>query len=404
MEHKRALFKTLSERITEGRKFIQVIAGPRQTGKTTLARQLFNQIKGDSRGLSQFHSADDTAEAASVWIDQIWEAMRLQMQIKKKEEAVLFIDEIQKINNWSECVKKNWDRDSAEGRKLKLILLGSSRLLLEDGLSESLLGRFEISYLGHWSFAEMKKVFSFTPQQYVWFGGYPGAADLIRDEKRFKNYIRNSVAESSLGRDILMTTKISKPALLRQLFEVGTQYSAQILSFNKMLGQLADAGNTTTLARYLTLLGQAGLLAGLNKFSTQPIAEKLSIPKLQVYNTALISALRTESFAEVLGDPGLWGHLVESSVGAYLVNQSNEYPDIRLYYWRENNAEMDFVVRYGKKIFGIEVKSNTDKISAINREKFSARFSGARIILVGSAGISFEDFMLAPLPELFGGY
>jgi predicted AAA+ superfamily ATPase len=247
----------------------------------------------------------------------------------------------------------------------------------------------------------MEKAFAFTPRQYIWFGGYPGAAELVKDENRFKNYIKNSVAEASLGRDIIMTTKISKPALLRQLFEIGTQYSGQILSFNKMIGQLNDAGNTTTLARYLLLLGQAGLLAGLNKYSAKPIIEKLSIQKLQVYNTALISALRPESFTDASGDPVLWGHMVESSVGAYLINQANEYPNIKLFYWREKNAEMDFVLAYGKKILGIEVKSNTEKISAINRGKFLSCFPGACLILVGDSGIPFEEFTQIPLPGLF---
>jgi predicted AAA+ superfamily ATPase len=397
MAYQRTLFKTLVERILQNRKFIQVITGPRQVGKTTLARQLYKQTKL----LSAFHSADDTAETGSVWIDRIWESLRVRMQIKKEKEAVLFIDEIQKIHNWSESVKKNWDRDSADGLRLKLVILGSSRLLLEDGLSESLLGRFEINFLGHWSYAEMKKVFSFTPRQYIWFGGYPGTAELVKDENRFKNYIKNSVAEASLGRDIIMTTKISKPALLHQLFEIGTQYSGQLLSFNKMLGQLSDAGNTTTLARYLSLLGQAGLLAGLNKYSAKPLIEKLSIQKLQVYNTALISALRPEFFTDASSDPILWGHMVESSVGAYLINQANEYPNIKLFYWREKNAEMDFVLTHGKKILGIEVKSNTEKISAINREKFLSCFPNARLILVGDSGIPFEEFMQTPLPELF---
>jgi len=399
MAYKRALFGTLTQRITEKRKFIQVITGPRQTGKTTLAQQLYKQTKL----LSGYHSADDTANSGSVWIDQIWETMRIKMHLKKAKEAVLFIDEIQKIPNWSECVKKNWDKDTADNLKLKLVILGSSRLLLEDGLSESLLGRFELNYLGHWSFGEMKKVFSLTPQQYIWFGGYPGSASLIKDENRFKNYVRNSVAEPSLGRDILMTTKVSKPALLRQLFEISTQYSAQILSYNKMLGQLSEAGNTTTLARYLTLLGQAGLITGLNKYSPKPIVEKLSIPKLQIYNTALISALRPESFSDALQDSQFWGHMIESSVGAYLLNQASEFPNIKLYYWREKNAEMDFIVKYGKKVFGFEVKSNTDRITASNREKFSAMFPGARFILVGKSGISFEEFILTPLQELLTG-
>ena len=400
MEFRRALLKTLTQRIADKRKFIQVIAGPRQTGKTTLARQLYRQTKI----LCQFHSADDTAEAGSVWIDRIWEASRIRMRLQKQDEAVLIIDEIQKIQNWSESVKKNWDKDSAYGCGLKLLILGSSRLLLEDGLCESLLGRFEINYLGHWSLKEMREAFSFSPRQYVWFGGYPGAAELIDNENRFKNYIRNSVAEPSLGRDILMTTRVSKPALLRQLFEIGTQYSAQILSYNKMLGQLTDAGNTTTLARYLTLLGQAGLISGLNKYSAKAIVEKQSIPKLLVHNTALISALRPESFEDAQCDPVFWGHMLESSVGAYLVNQANEFPDIKLYYWREKNAEMDFVVKYGEKTFGIEVKSNTDKISAANRDKFLERFPDARLILVGESGISYEEFALTPLKEFFAWY
>jgi predicted AAA+ superfamily ATPase len=198
-----------------------------------------------------------------------------------------------------------------------------------------------------------------------------------------------------------MTTKISKPALLRQLFEIGTQYSGQILSFNKMIGQLTDAGNTTTLARYLALLGQAGLIAGLNKYSGKPLVEKLSIQKLQVYNNALISALHPEFFTDAYGDPVFWGHLVESSVGAYLINQVNEYPNIKLFYWREKNAEIDFVLTYGKKILGIEVKSNTEKISASNRSKFLSCFPDARLILVGNFGIPFEEFTQIPILELF---
>jgi predicted AAA+ superfamily ATPase len=198
-----------------------------------------------------------------------------------------------------------------------------------------------------------------------------------------------------------LTTRISKPALLRQLFEVGVQYSTQILSFNKMLGQLNDAGNTTTLARYLLLLGQAGLLAGLNKYSSKPVIEKLSIPKLQVYNTALISALRPETVEDAVRDTQFWGHLVESSVGARLINQVNEYPNLKLFYWRERNAEVDFVLRYGKKTLGIEVKSNAERISVPNREKFQAAFPGGKLLLVGDSGLGFEKFMQTPLPELF---
>jgi predicted AAA+ superfamily ATPase len=397
MEYQRRLLKTLTGRLGEKRKFIQVIAGPRQTGKTTLARQLFARIKAPAA----FHSADDTAEFGPAWIDQVWDALRLELKLKKKREAVLFIDEIQKIANWSETVKKNWDSDTAARRDIKVVLLGSSRLLLENGLSESLLGRFELNYLGHWSFGEMKKAFSFTPEQYVWFGGYPGAAALTGDEERFKNYIRNSVVEPALGRDILMTTRINKPALLRQLFEIGTQYSARILSFTKMVGQLNDAGNTTTLARYLLLLEQAGLMAGLTKYSGRLITEKLSIPKLQVFNTALTSALRPERFEEARSGRESWGHLVESSVGGYLLNQVNEHPGIKLHYWREKNMEMDFVLQSGQKVLALEVKSGTGGMGAAARERFRALYPRCAFLLVGDSGIAFEEFMRLPVTELF---
>jgi hypothetical protein len=269
-----------------------------------------------------------------------------------------------------------------------------------DGLSESLMGRFELSYAGHWGFTEMQKAFGFSAEQYQWFGGYPGAAGFVKDELRFKDYIRNSIIEPTMNRDILMTAKIEKPALLKQLFEVGTFYSAQIVSYTKMLGQLQDAGNTTTLARYITLLEQAGLLSGLNKYNKRAIETRGSIPKFQIHNTALLSAMKEQCLEEAILNRAEWGNIVESSVGTHLVSQINKQPNAALYYWRDSNVEIDYVIEYGKKIIGIEVKSGDEGITEKSAMKFSERFPTAKLILVGKHGIPYETFMQAELSDI----
>jgi len=396
MGYQRPLQKALEKRLNEPRKFIQVIAGPRQVGKTTIAIALRDYYKD----IAIYHSADDVSEYSASWVDRIWEALRIKMEIEKIPEVILILDELQKIADWSSAIKKHWDRDTRENRNIKLVILGSSRLLLMDGLSESLMGRFELNFASHWSYGEMAEAFGLTAQQYQWFGGYPGAAELIGEESRFKDYIRNAIIEPSLTKDILLTTKIDKPALLRQLFEIGASYSGQIMSYNKMLGQLQDAGNTTTLAKYLKLLDQAGLLLGLNKYSNRIVETKGSIPKFQVHNTALLSALGRQSFNEAILDRIKWGNIFESSVGAHLVSQVNKHPNARLFYWRENNTEIDYVVAYESTVIGIEAKSGDEGISQKVQEKFEKCFPGAKIILVGKNGLPYETFMSAELSEL----
>ena len=396
MEYQRPLQSKLLARIQEPRRFIQVIAGPRQVGKTTMAISM----QGKLEGFVEYHSADDASAYSPAWIDQIWESLRIRMKLEQKSGAVLIIDEVQKISDWSATVKKHWDKDTRDALDIKLMLLGSSRLLLMDGLSESLLGRYELSHAGHWSFAEMEAAFGFTPEQYQWFGGYPGAAAFAEDELRFKEYIRNSIIEPTMIRDILMTTKIDKPALLRQLFDVGAELSTQIVSYNNMLGQLQDAGNTTTLAKYLRLLEQAGLLSGLNKYSGRIIETKGTIPKFQIHNTALLSARSRKTFKEVYSNPKEWGHIFESSVGTHLVDQVTKNSNAALYYWRENNSEIDYVLQYGDQIIGIEVKSGDSGLSGKAAGKFKERFPNAKLILVGKHGIPYEVFMKTELSTL----
>ena len=396
MGYQRPMLDSLIARIKEPRRFIQVLAGPRQVGKTTMALALTDEMSG----IAEYHTADDAVPAAVAWIDGIWESLRIRMNLEGKSSAVLILDELQKIPDWSAAIKRHWDRDTREMRDIRLIISGSSRLLLADGLSESLMGRYELNYAGHWGLAEMQGAFGFSTEQYQWFGGYPGAAALASDEARFKEYIRNSIIEPTMTRDILMTAKIDKPALLRQLLDVGITYSAKIMSYNKMLGQLQDAGNTTTLAKYLRLLDQAGLLSGLNKYSGREIATKGTIPKLQVQNAALLSGASARGFEEAVRDRAKWGSVVESSVGAYLAGQANRHPNTALYYWRENGAEIDYVVTYGEEVVGIEVKSGDEGISAKASDLFMRRFPEAKLVLVGKHGIPYETFMNTEIDEL----
>jgi predicted AAA+ superfamily ATPase len=384
---KRTHLQTLAKRIAEPRRFIQVILGPRQVGKTTMVNQLIKQL----RTRVHFVSADAVAASDQVWLEQQWETARILMKQSGSATGLLVIDEIQKIQNWSETVKLLWDADTRDQTDLKLILLGSSRLLLQKGLTESLAGRFEVTYMGHWSFDEMQQAFGWNAEQFVWFGGYPGSAPLIGEENRWKEYIRNSLIEPSISKDILMLTRIDKPALMKHLFELGCSYSGQILSFTKILGQLADAGNTTTLSHYLHLLDTAGLLAGLGKYAKDIIRKRASSPKFQVHNTALISAQKSELFTEVLSKPELWGRHVESAVGAHLIN--NAYSgNYSVQYWRERNDEIDFVIEHRGKVTGIEVKSSAAKQTG-SMEAFKKQVQPDRILLVGQSGIPWQEFL-----------
>jgi predicted AAA+ superfamily ATPase len=346
-----------------------------------------------------FESADAISAANSTWIMQVWESARLRMKSAGAPECLLIIDEIQKIDNWSEVVKQQWDRDSREGINIKVILLGSSRLLIQKGLTESLAGRFEINHLGHWSYAEMKSAFGWNMDQYIYFGGYPGSASLIEDQGRWKNYILDSLIETSISKDILMLTRIEKPALLKRLFETGCLYSGQILSYTKILGQLQDAGNTTTLANYLQLLSDCGLLGGLEKYAGDVIRKRGSSPKFQVYNNALLSAQSTESFDQTLSAPQIWGRLVESAVGAHLMNHvvSEKF---HLHYWREGSNEVDFVLERGGQVIGLEVKSGL-KVNQSGMQVFAGKFHPGKVILVGTGGIPVEEFLQINPRELF---
>ena len=389
---KRPIHGKLMERMSESRRFMQVLYGPRQSGKTTLA----HQVMADLEIPSHYASADEPTLKDRTWIEQQWEIARLKVQPEKN--ALFVMDEAQKIDGWSETVKRLWDEDTAKGLPLHVMLLGSSPLLVQRGLTESLAGRFEVIPVTHWSFAEMREAFDWGLDEYIFFGGYPGGADLINDQKRWSNYIRDALIETTISRDILLMTRVDKPALLRRLFELGCSYSGQILSYQKMLGQLQDAGNTTTLAHYLNLIEGAGLLAGLSKYAGQRVRQRASSPKLLVLNTALMTAQSQLSLGEAKQDTEFWGRLVESAIGAALMNGLRG-ENIELFYWSSRNREVDFVLSRGKSLVALEVKSGRRKVTLPGIEAFSKEFRVEKKLLVGAQGIPVEEFLLTPPPK-----
>ncbi len=414
----RSQVSTLCHRLAEVPYRLIALVGPRQTGKTTIARQALRQIDLDSRYLAvdepntygfpvSFDAAATTHFERPVrntewteWLVRNWEEARIEAE-RIGRGFVLVFDEIQKIPQWSETVKGLWDADRARDCPLHVVILGSAPLPMQSGLSESLAGRFEAIRVTHWSFTEMTEAFGFDLPEYLYFGGYPGAVPYVRDLDRWRDYILGALVEPNIDRDLLSMTRVDKPALLKRLFELGASYSGQILSYNKMLGQLQDAGNVTTLARYLDLLSTAGLLAGVPKYSSQPHRRRGSSPKLNVLNTALMTAGSGYAFDEAQADRTFWGRLVESAVGAHLINTATR--QIGIHYWRQSPNEVDFILKRGPEIIAIEVKSDSKTMPLPGMDAFEQRFSPLRSLLVGEGGIPLDEFLTEPAHHWFEG-
>ncbi|MFH2053417.1 MAG: ATP-binding protein [bacterium] len=378
----------LASRLREPRRFIQVVAGARQVGKTTLVTQVLARAERDALMVS----ADEPTLSDTAWLAAQWERARLNASMAGERGAVLAVDEVQKITGWSETVKRLWDEDARLGIDLQVVLLGSAPLPVQRGLTESLAGRFEIIHLPHWSCSEMRDAFGFDLDDYLFFGGYPGAAILKDDPERWRRYLLDSLIETTIARDLLLLTRIDKPALLRRLFELSCRYSGQILSYTKMLGQLQDAGNTTTLAHYLDLLDGAGMVTGLSKYAGQLVRRRGSSPKLQVLNTALMTATAGRTQEAFLGDPEFRGRLIESAVGAHLINGARQ-AGFEVHYWREKGQEVDFVLSKGEALTAIEVKSARTPAAHSGLAAFVMAFGPARTLIVGAGGIPLEDFL-----------
>ncbi len=371
------------------------MVGPRQVGKTTLVKQLLQQISIPHH----FVTADDLYAADATWVRREWSNARLRLRQSGGSELLLIIDEVQKVPNWSEVVKREWDADSFLEVNIKVVLLGSSRMLIQKGLTESLAGRYELTNITHWSFDEMRSAFGWSLDRYIFFGGYPGSASLIEDEERWRDYIRESLVEASISKDILMMTRVDKPILLRRMFEIGCKYSSQILSLTKVQGELQESGNLTTLSGYLSLLGEAGLLSGLEKYAADIIRKRSSKPKFQVHNNALLAVVQGATFDALRSNPKEWGRLAESAVGAHLVNSAIKHR-FNVYYWNSGSCEVDYVIEKGDKMLAIEVKSGQDSASK-GLALFDREFQPHGLFVVGANGIPFESFLSMNPAELF---
>ncbi|MEK8086471.1 AAA family ATPase [Aquabacterium sp. A3] len=421
MEYRRPLLKVITDRLNEVPRRLQILAGPRQVGKTTLVHQFRADrpaesvmlVAADGPHITSLNTVDDWDSAVTRRPAASFDAEWLIDQWSSAEKAarawhlsalgqtsglpfVLVIDEVQKIPRWSDHIKGLWDRQVATAHPMQVMLLGSSPLLMQKGLSESLAGRYEVIPITHWSFEEMNSAFNFSLDQYIFFGAYPGSASYIHDESRWRDYVVHSLIEPNIERDILMMTRVDKPALLKQLFEVGCSFSGQIVSLDKTLGHLNDAGNVTTLARYLELLGHAGLMSGLHKHAAQVLRKRQSPPKFQVLNNALMSAKGQHRFAEALADKSHWGRLVESTVGAHLVNSADK--DTRVHYWREGGLEVDFVIEHRGRLAALEVKSGRFGASARHAglDEFTQRFPACKKWVVGSDALPLGEFLRHP--------
>ena len=386
---KRKLVPQLIQRLTEPRRFIQIVVGPRQTGKTTVVLQALEEIEIQKH----FVSADDPSLNSAEWLRNEWEQAR---SLAMSGGAILVVDEIQKIKGWPSMVKLLWDEDSRQKSTLKVVLTGSSSLLLQRGLSESLMGRFEILYSPHWNYAECKEAFGYSLDEFLFFGGYPGASSLIEDEERWARYMGTSIVEPTISQDILMMEEVRKPALLRSLFMLGSGYSAQELSYTKILGQLQDAGNTVTLAHYLDLLSKANMLIGLQNYSGNQIRTRKSSPRFMVYDTSLMTYADGTNRHRFLDNSTDRGRLVESAVGAYLLARGKD-EGFEVYWWRERNYEVDFVIKKGNRLTALEVKSSRIK-SVGGSLEFKKIYPEALSLIVGSVNCGLEDFLLGLKP------
>lgn len=366
----------------------QVLTGPRQVGKTTIAEQVMEALPFPS----VYATADSPLPPGPEWIETNWRLAQVEFE-KQRKPVVLVLDEIQKVRGWSEALKYYWDEGRRSHCDVRLLVLGSSALLLQEGLTESLSGRFFLNRCMHWSFQECKEAFGWNLRQWLYFGGYPGTVVFVADEQQWKRYVLDSLIETVLARDVLQMSKITKPALMRHLFALAATFPAQIFSYNKMLGQLQDAGNTTTLAHYLKLLESAFLVSGVEAYSKGQIRKRGSSPKLILRNNALINALSSKTLHEAVGDAVGWGRLVENAAGAHLVNglSGTEYS---ITYWREGDKEVDFVVTHGTETWAIEVKSGRGgKLSGM--EHFRRKYPEAKTLIVGTGGIPLEQFFMS---------
>ena len=387
--YRRDVANTIAKRISEPKGLMQIIVGPRQTGKTTAVRQA---MAGASMP-SHYAQAVQGSANSEDWLRREWQEARF---LATDGRALLIIDEVQLISQWSSIVKGLWDEDIRTGIDLTVVLTGSSSLLLQRGMREGLTGRFELIHCPQWYYHECAEAFGYSIDDYLYFGGYPGAARFKDDRDRWLEYVQDSIIAPSVFKDVISLDRITKPALMEALFTLGSAYSGQEISYRKIMGQLDDAGNATTIAHYLSLLSDAGLLTGLQKYSEKLLKTRASSPRLITHDTSLMVASYGRNREQLLTDPDLRGHLVESAIGAYLLKRERE-EHFDVFWWREGDQAVDFVIQDGLARTAIEVKSG--RIKRVGGfDAFTSKYPKTHCIVVGSAEAPVEDFLAGDIP------
>lgn len=384
--YERSFVTTLSDRLRESRRFIQVVIGPRQTGKSTGVSQALGKL---SAPVVEY-AFDRPRDRRSAKLEEIWGQAR--EMLGSSPEVILSLDEIQKVPDWSSTVKFLWDEDTRRGNNIKVVATGSSALTLRGGMAESLKGRFEEIASTQWTLAECRDAFGYSLDDFLFFGGYPGAAALKDEPDRWFAYMHDSIIEPTITQDVLEMETVKKPALLRALFEIGAMYSAREISYRKLLGQLDDRGNTEVISHYLDLLSHAGLLSGLRKYDEKPLRSKSSSPRLLVHDTSLMTAASEEDAEALFANPAQKGHLIETAAGAYLLERSRQ-ERFSVRWWRDRNDEVDFVITKGRKRTAIEVKGgHTRRTKGLGA--FVEKYPGTYVLIVGAESCPLEEFLL----------
>ena len=351
----------LEHNLAHSPQFLQVLLGSRQVGKTT---SILHFLEHEYSTPYLYVSADAILSANLSWVIENWQNARA-------KGATIVIDEIQKVHNWAETIKALWDDEKRRPNPIACILLGSSSLDIQKGLTESLTGRFQLTRAHHWNFSESKAAYEISFDEFLHFGGYPASYAFVKSPQDWSNYVQTSIVSTVIEKDILSNHTVKSPALFKQAFEILIAYPAQEISYTKILGQLQDKGNTDLIKHYIALFEGAYLLRALEKFSQKPLVKKSSSPKILPLCSAFYYLTLQSSY-----EPEERGRAFELLVGCQL-----DRTGLELYYWREGNFEVDFVLKRGKEIWGIEVKSGK-KRSPRGLEKFKGSFPQAKTVII----------------------
>lgn len=345
-----AVKERLTERLDEpapGR--VQILTGPRQVGKT----HILLDSAARWRESALYLAADAPESSLPGWWELQWQRT---LQMAGRGKSVLFVDEAHYLPQWSPVIKSAIDEVYRKKLPLHIVITGSATLPLGSGAREAMTGRFERIELRQWNPRDLAEAFSLDRDEaiecFIRFGSFPGGMSLISDIPRWKAYIRDSIIDPAVGRDILMREQVRKPALLRQIFAVCTGHPSEILSLAKIAGALSDAGTLETIAHYLGLLEEAYLIASVRKYSAREVRRRSSPPKIVPLSNALTAASRSGDPPLPARDPAPWGRWVENACIAFAIGCGQ-----KVHYWREEPLEVDFVLigSWGK--WAIEIKT-----------------------------------------------